>query len=379
MMFLAVLALLAFLSSATVAGSTPCTQQWECTSVSSDFNYVSCSGGQCSCKTAQGFSGSATAEDPCQCEHEVYWGNGVPYCKQCDSPSEIIYKDGLPYCVNVQQCESLSDQVGNLYEQYFNLDNMIRVRCSTNPEEEVFIGWTGEAYSFAPGEAQKNVFNFVGMNVARCFPQANGGFVLASREVMLYIDPMTGQKLVNWTNPWTQEIVDVVHVSNDPVVQNLPPGPFYKAVITNQMATFLLDIPLFYPNPLGTNPIFEDYSPQDMYQAGEFFKMTAPLADVNNPSLSQTTTLHLSWFRESPWLPWMKNGDKPGHLIFSGFGGKVTNFDGLPALVRQEILERVPIYTNAPTSIPGVPNQSSWTYFRDHFDDYLQFKEFPLP
>jgi len=373
-------AVLAFcLFIAVVVGSTPCTEQWECISVTDDYNYVSCSNGQCSCKADLGFSGSATAEDRCGCDGSVYWGNGVPYCKKCDPPSEIIYKDGLPYCVDLQQCDAFSGQVGNLYEQFFTLDALIRVRCSTNPEEEIFVGWTGSAYSFADGERQRNVFNFVGMNVARCFPQFNGGYILASREVMLYTDPVTGQKLTNWTNPWTEEIVNVVHVANDPVVQNLPPGPFYKAVITNHMASFVLDIFLFYPNFLGSDPTFEEYSPQTMYMAGEFFKMSAPLAEVINTGMSHTTTLHLSWFRESPWLPWMKNGDRPGHLLFSGFGGRVTNFDGLPPLVRDEILAKVPIYTHAPSSVPTVPNQSSWTYFATHFDDYLQFKEFPLP
>lgn len=85
-----------------------CSQDWECMSVSNDYNFVKCQAGVCTCKTSFGFAGSATTEDKCSCSApaNIYWGQGNPYCKACVAPSTIIYKDGIPYCVDPAECEA---------------------------------------------------------------------------------------------------------------------------------------------------------------------------------------------------------------------------------------------------------------------------------
>lgn len=73
--------LLLFIAITTV-NSLACTQQWQCTSVSTDYNYVTCSGGQCRCKASQGFVGNATSQNRCTClqPNSVTWSGGEPYC-----------------------------------------------------------------------------------------------------------------------------------------------------------------------------------------------------------------------------------------------------------------------------------------------------------
>ena len=64
-------------------------------------------------------------------------------------------------------------------------------------------------------------FRVVGMNVRQCVtlddPEKGEGYRMVSREIMLYLDPQSGEILRDWENPWTGEMVKVLHVANDPV------------------------------------------------------------------------------------------------------------------------------------------------------------------
>jgi Protein of unknown function (DUF1838). len=48
-------------------------------------------------------------------------------------------------------------------------------------------------------------------------PAAEDGSIRRlNKEVIFYTDSRTGQMIDEWTNPWTDEEVKVVHVANDP-------------------------------------------------------------------------------------------------------------------------------------------------------------------
>jgi len=59
------------------------------------------------------------------------------------------------------------------------------------------------------------------MNIRQCVavedPERGTGYKLVSREILLYLDPQTGEVLETWQNPWSGETVRVLHVANDPV------------------------------------------------------------------------------------------------------------------------------------------------------------------
>lgn len=61
------------------------------------------------------------------------------------------------------------------------------------------------------------------MNIRQCAtitdPKQGKGWRLVSREILLYLDPKTGEVVRSWKNPWTGETVPVLHVANDPVNQ----------------------------------------------------------------------------------------------------------------------------------------------------------------
>ncbi len=257
----------------------------------------------------------------------------------------------------------------------FDAKYWVKVRNSTKGES-VFLTWHGGIYALIPGEAKIHLFNMVGMNVSRSVDKGDGSWDFASRELTYYLDPKTDEILHQWKNPWSDEILTVVHVSNNPV-QGRFKGAF-PATVEGDFTTFSFDLFSHYDNPLAGDERFADYSPQPIYQAVELFKLTVPTADLHNPDVASVTPLILSWDRIGPWVPWMKMGDRTGQLIYSGLGHKAARFEDLPPVLQAEINAQVPSYREAPTERIEGESITSWRYFQKHFDAYLAGDRFPL-
>ncbi len=259
----------------------------------------------------------------------------------------------------------------------FDVKDFVKVRSSLDGQPS-YLTWSGSIYAFIPGEGRKLLFKMVGMNVSRCIAADENSWDFTSRELTYYLDPNTGEILDKWENPWTGEELTVVHVANNPVQGHLK-GSF-PAHVHDDITTFWFDLFPIYPNPLAADARFMEYSPQPTYQAVELFKLAVPTEDLSNPEINSVTKLFLSWDRIGPWVPWMKMGDRAGHLIYSGTGVKVKDFTELPQLLQDEINTRIPVYKNAP--VPPLDEEAditSWTYFQKHFDAYLAGERFPLP
>jgi len=260
--------------------------------------------------------------------------------------------------------------------QQFNAKDWVKVRSSLDGTQ-TFLTWTGSIYAFVPGEKRKRLFKMVGMSVSRCIGKQEESWDFTSRELTYYLEPSTGEILQRWGNSWTGEALSVMHVANSPVQGHFK-GEF-PAQVEGNSTTFVFDLFPTYPNPLAEDPKFADYSPNPTYQAAELFKLTVPTEDLLNSELPSVSKLNLSWDRIGPWLPWMKMGDRPGHLIYSAYGSKVNGFNDLPQLLQNEINTRVPVYKNAPASIIDKEDMTSWTYFKQHFEAYLSGDTFPVP
>lgn len=242
--------------------------------------------------------------------------------------------------------------------------------------QDVFIEWTGSVYAMVPGRPQERLFNITGMNVARGIQDENGVWCLVTRELNYYTDPVSGELIHRWKNPWTEESLTVMHVANDPVQHQLRyPIPARQA---GNSASFVLEMFPTYPNPLGNNPQFRDYSPSPDYMASEFFQITVPLDELQDSQRATVDTMTLAWNRIGPWLPWMKMGDLQGQLVYHAYGRRVSGYDELSPMLRQEIEQRLPKYRHAPDSFTQKINMTSWRYFEDNFDAYLEGDRFPI-
>jgi len=258
----------------------------------------------------------------------------------------------------------------------FSATQFVKTRCSTDGTP-TFLVWSGYLYSFMPDEPKRKLFKIVGMNVARCIDQGNGVWDFTSREINLYLDSETGEIQRHWQNPWTGEMLPVVHVANSPIQgtfrRNIP------AEVDGDTTTFIFDLFAQYPNPLADDPKFAEYCDRPIYNAVELFKLAVPTADLEDPKTTTVSKLVLSWNRVGPWLPWMKMKQRSGHLIYSASGKKVKDFSDLPPILKKEIETRVPFYKDAPAQKVEGEEMTSWSYFKQHFDAYLQGATFPIP
>lgn len=249
------------------------------------------------------------------------------------------------------------------------VDAIRRVWCTEKDAEPVYWFWRGEVYSRRAGEADKLLFKVEGLNTRTCVrqthPERGAGFRTVSREVLLYLDPKTGQPLGKWTNPWTGQTVDVLHIANDPVN-----GEFYVRTRTGAPQTWdgstiagqwfwTVTVPLFYPNPLGGAYQSEVGG---AYHATEMFNFMGDEATLIDRRVVPTD-IKVGWVRISQWLPWMRMGDRDGMLYFHTAGRKTTRWEDLSELMRREVERRYPAYRNPPPLDDARPNMTSWKYY----------------
>lgn len=248
------------------------------------------------------------------------------------------------------------------------LDAFTRMRGDSKGGETLFH-WTGTVYSWIPGEKRRELFSFEGYNLARTIP-GEAGFKLLTREAAFFQDPQTGEILENWRNPFTGSEVPVIQIWNDPVNQDMDFGaemlPYIHKMIPStdlgDQLAFHMDIFPFYTSPLPRKD-FPEYSQADTYQAAEFFQFFVKKSDLANRSLSSVPTT-ITWNRVSPWMPFMKMGDRPGNLIFVCRGQKLKGgFAALPEQIKDYVNAKHPEFATAPTEW-SEPNETSWTYFR---------------
>lgn len=88
-----------------------CMQQYECQSVTVDYNYAGCYAGECKCIIELGFSGNATTLSKCDClpPSSVYWLNNLPYC--------LNYIESVNFKLANTRNELLKNKIITLYNQ----------------------------------------------------------------------------------------------------------------------------------------------------------------------------------------------------------------------------------------------------------------------
>jgi hypothetical protein len=252
---------------------------------------------------------------------------------------------------------------------------MRKLQCSIVDGKPVRFWWQGRVYSRAPGEKDRLLFTFQGTNVRQCVtvndPKRGVGYRLVSREILLYTDPKTGEPVKTWLNPWTNETVDVVQVSNDPVNSrpSFPfdengqpsPGAAFPGEIKDGKVIISLEVPLFYPSPLGGD--YQSYV-GGTYHAMEIFDFFADGAAMTDPK-HDIPDAEVAWVRIAQWQPWMKMGDRDGILVFNGAGKRVSaDLKELPPVLKKEIETNYPIYAVPPPADDTRPNETSSTFFK---------------
>lgn len=264
-----------------------------------------------------------------------------------------------------------------------NLDNpddavkaLRKTQCHLEDGKPAVFWWTGHVFSRVPGEKDRLLFSYQAMNVRACKtledPKMGYGYRMVSREALVYLDPSTGEVVRNWTNPWTGEELEVVHIFNDPVNSKYPVfarsprGPFQLgATFADGRGWFSFEVPLFYTNPLGGE--YQEYI-GGTYQAIEMFNFFFDESAMLDASVGGLDNTNVSWARVSGWLPWMKMGGRVGQMIYNGAGKRLATWDELPEILKKELMEQKPEYREPPPLDDDRPNETSWTYFKKVID-----------
>lgn len=252
---------------------------------------------------------------------------------------------------------------------------MRKINCSTIDAKPLVYHWSGNVWSRVEGEPDRLLFKVEGMNIRQCGavqdPVRGQGFRLVSRELMLYLDPVTGQRIDSWKNPWTGAEVSVAHVANDPVNQrpmferDAQGRPFVAPFRIQGDRVFMpAEIPLFYPNPMAGD--YQDYV-GNHYHAMEIFDFAADRRTLVS-SRTDTADAVLSWVRIAPWMPFMKMGSRPGLMVFNAMSQPVDGIEALPQVLRDAIATDYPAYAAPPPLDDARPNATSWTVARAGID-----------
>lgn len=245
-----------------------------------------------------------------------------------------------------------------------------KLYCTTIDGEPVYWSWRGDVYARRAGEKDRLLFRVEGLNVRTCASaqdQSRGrGFRSLSRELLVYLDPESEKPLAKWTNPWTNESVDVLHVANDPVNSDFFPratdgAPFqWRGHVLAGDWFLTTTIPLFYRNPLGG-----DYQSEigGAYHAAEMFNFMGDLKSLTEKA-SSTADVRVGWVRISDWLPWMKMNGREGLIYMHTAGRKLLKWEDVPEAMRNLVSERYPLYRNPPPLDDRRPNVTSWSYYK---------------
>jgi hypothetical protein len=187
---------------------------------------------------------------------------------------------------------------------------------------------------------------------------------------VFYLGLGTREPIQSFENPFTKSEVQVVHIWNNPVNQQLrldgPRGPWNVPVTgIGEELFFNVDVFLAYPSPL-PRAEFPEQSQDDLYQAAELFQFFCKRRDIEDPASVSAPSL-VSWTRLGPWLPWMKMADRPGMLVYHGRGVKLAGgFDELPGRLRARVQREHPEFAEAPREFTA-PNETSWTTYKKLF------------
>ncbi len=249
---------------------------------------------------------------------------------------------------------------------------------TTEPGVTRYGMWEGRMLARLPGERDRVVFQVVGINVRQCArlsdPVRGPGYRSVSREIMIYLDPATGEILDQWPNPWTGETVRVIHVANDPVNMRAPTHALredrtpHRIRLRHYGDTLVAsnEVPLFYTNPLAGD--YQDYV-GGHYHAMEIFNTFYPAADLLDPRVTRIGESRISWQRISGWLPWMKMGSRPGLLVFNATGFSTFDRSKVAPILRQVLDERYPDYWTPPPVDDARPNETTWTVTKRAIDE----------
>jgi Protein of unknown function (DUF1838) len=264
---------------------------------------------------------------------------------------------------------SQEKQNGNKSEKR-SLEQFYAETQSRPDGKDVVYYMKGYTYAFIPGERPQRIFGFEGYNIRRRIetPEKDG-FFHATREIVFYTDPLTGEILSEWRNPFTQQKNEVFHIANDPVNYRVRVrgGKHFNVSLDGKRELGEIASPQewddYYVWQRDVFPFYPMPGWDKNYTSAELFDYYVPKADLERDG---PPSVMVSWTRVGPWLPWMGMDKRDGLMIYHARSKRMESWDQLPERIKKTVKEKFPVYQTAPAEVdPNRPNVTSWTHYAD--------------
>lgn len=248
-----------------------------------------------------------------------------------------------------------------------NRDAWARLLGNTDMKSTKY-GWAqGIVQGVMPGEAVRDICGFTMLSCAKLLPLEGepGSYRKVLREIGLYTDLASGEIIEEMINPYLNERVKVVPITNDPFNHTITPyrpaPPSYGGLNraapkpeplmmnwTRRGPTLNLfsHINLFYPSALQPSK-WPRENGNPFNQVTETFLYQINWADMQNRKKTSVEYVG-TWSRTTPWLPWWLMGPTPGHAVYNTFMGAYDDINRIDRKTLDYVEKNFPIYMKAP-------------------------------
>ncbi|MXW73177.1 MAG: DUF1838 domain-containing protein [Gammaproteobacteria bacterium] len=265
--------------------------------------------------------------------------------------------------------ESANRRPLDLEDPRDNLDAYIKARSDVSGADAPLWS-TGQAWSYIPGQRSKLLFRTTGLAISRTV-RDDGGYTWLNRECLYFQDPETGEVIDTWTNPFTEQEVQVFHIRNIHVNSRFDYGGGNRPALQTYMehmgdVTFYSDLMFFGPSPLSMED-YPAYVGSPYYQGASVYNHHVRRDDLENLDLGAAPAI-VSWISNRQWAPWMEMGSWAGGMVISTRGKKLTMVTDLPADILGYMEKNDPEYLRSPEEVTQ-DTTSFYEEFRKYVDD----------
>lgn len=222
-------------------------------------------------------------------------------------------------------------------------------------DERLVIGFiSGRYYGVVDGESRA-LYGVIGATFSRYRRRPDGAYDGISKEIPYFYDLATGKVIDTFRNPYTNEDVAVEHGGYPPA--RIIIGRDLKLSVPTPMPGLTLEDDIVGREILGDD-VFLTEQTVSAFQAPGMTKpvrysdvvtIHASLADLQRPGVSRVRAQN-SYVSTVSWRPWLKMGDRPGHLTGVGYGGYGASVNDLPKTWRDAVAVRHPEVLKDPAS-----------------------------
>lgn len=213
------------------------------------------------------------------------------------------------------------------------LTAIMKMRCAL--DDRICMGFVKGLYYGVVDAKIRPLYGVLGGTFSRYKKVDDNTYEGRTFEVAYFTDWNTGQLMETFDNPYTGEKVTVPQTRMGPsTVKITAQGVTAEGAAARglqfthrflPMRVVNNDVWMVEETVVGTPPEFK--GPRFAYNEVTTYQTT--LDQLNDPKLKQTPT-HVHFNGVVSWRPWLKMGDRPGHLLGNATGRRVNKMTEYP-------------------------------------------------